>query len=66
MLDWGRQEDPGGGHPDQQGGIAPLPGTDPTRRLMVSGGGQGPSPGHLLVKEKWDRIEVWLQNNIDQ
>ncbi len=61
MLDWERQGDPGGGHPDDEGGVAPLAGTDPTRRLMVSAGRQGPTPGHLLVKEEWDRIELWLQ-----
>jgi hypothetical protein len=41
-----------------------LPARVATRRLMVSTRGQGPNPGHLLVKEEWDRIELWLQNNI--
>lgn len=65
LLDWGRAGDPGQGHPDLKGGVAPLWGTDFTRRLMVSGSNEGPAPGHLLVKEEWDRIELWLQDVID-
>jgi hypothetical protein len=32
---------------------------------MVSGGGQGPNPGHLLVKTEWDRIEEWMKARVD-
>ena len=65
MLDWENQNDSGFGHPDKEGGKAPLPGTDRTRRLMVSGPSQGPNPGKLLVKTEWDRIEEWMKRIID-
>lgn len=54
------------GHPDtaDDEGHAPLPGTDQTRRLMVSGLGGGPNPGVLLVKREWDEAETWLAAKI--
>ena len=45
--------------------FAPLPGSDHTRRLMVSGPGEGPNPSKLLVKGEWDEAEKWLVPNID-
>lgn len=55
----------GYGHPNDNDGPAPLPGTDHTRRLMVSGSGFKLLRGHLLVKEEWDAAEKWLVPNID-
>jgi alpha-tubulin suppressor-like RCC1 family protein len=59
----------GYGHPDaaiSQGmGPAPLPNTDRTQRLMVSGTGGGPTPGFLLVKGEWDAADAWLNENFD-
>ena len=50
----------GGGHPDQNGGAAPLPSlaSDHIKRLMHSDVGH---PG-LLVKSEWDKAEKWLSN----
>ena len=55
------------GQPDDKNfpGPAPLPGSDDSRRLIVSAKGEGSNSGHLLVKEEWDRIEQWLQIRID-
>jgi hypothetical protein len=59
----------GNGHPDvwpagnsDMHGVAPLPGTDQSRRLMC-GPGAGfnyQDPGKLLVKKEWDVAEAWL------
>jgi hypothetical protein len=45
------------------GGVAPLVGTDRTRRLMASGGHRA-DDGYLLVKKEWDRAETWLDDNV--
>lgn len=45
------------------GGVAPLIGTDRTRRLMASGGHRA-DDGYLLVKKEWDRAETWLADNV--
>ncbi len=52
----------GVGHPDKNTfqGQAPLPGTQHTRRLMVSGPNSN-SSSHLLVKGEWDEAEKWLK-----
>ena len=57
----------GYGHPDENDGRSPLPGTDHKQRLMRSGDAAGGSirtghpPGYLLVKPEWDEAEVWFQ-----
>ena len=58
----------GYGHPDEPAnrGPAPLPGTDPRIRLMVSGTNNGIAPGELLVKGEWDAAEKWLRRFIDK
>lgn len=53
------------GHPDEEGGEAPLFGTDRTRRLMCSGPNRA-AEGHLLVKAEWDKAEAWLINFPDK
>lgn len=52
----------GDGHPDQsaQPGLAPLPGTQHTCRLMCSGPNSDGS-SRLLVKGEWDEAEKWLK-----
>lgn len=50
----------GPGHPNQDGGLAPFPGTDRSRRLMAS----GQNRGKLLVKREWDAIEAWNVKNV--
>jgi hypothetical protein len=58
----------GKGHPGlEEGGPAPLPGTDHRQRLMA--GGKivplgGIRSGKLLVKAEWDAAEAWLEANI--
>jgi hypothetical protein len=55
----------GEGHPGQDnGGPAPLPGTDHRQRLMA--GGEivplgGLRTGKLLVKAEWDEADAWLK-----
>lgn len=49
----------GGGHPDEEGGDAPLSGTDRTKRLMCSGPNWNGN-SLLLVKQEWDKAEMWL------
>jgi hypothetical protein len=48
------------GHPDEDAGAAPLPGTDHARRLMASGTKRA-HDGDLMVKGEWDAAEVWLK-----
>lgn len=55
----------GYGHPDEGGGPAPLPGTNPVRRLMCSGSGAHRYPDILLVKGEWDEAEKWLVKIVD-
>ena len=51
----------GDGHPNvNDGGIAPLPGTDRTKRLMCDGADANPD-SKLLVKTEWDKAELWLK-----
>jgi len=50
-----------GGHPDNNEGIAPLQGTDRTKRLMCSGANSTTS-SNLLVKREWDAAENWLSS----
>lgn len=50
----------GYGHPDVQGGPAPLSGTDRTKRLLCSGPNRSLANGKLLVKKEWDGAEEWL------
>lgn len=49
------------GHPGPPAyaGVAPLPSTRYSDRLMVSGNAGVLNPGFLLVKGEWDRIEEW-------
>jgi hypothetical protein len=49
----------GDGHPDDEGGDAPLSGTDRTKRLMCSGP-HWTGNSLLLVKQEWDNAEIWL------
>jgi len=49
----------GGGHPNQNLGPAPLPGTPHQQRLMFSHYAKGER--RLLVKGEWDKIETWLK-----
>jgi hypothetical protein len=51
----------GSGHPDQESGVAPLLGTDRTKRLMSSGAGSN-RDSIQLVKKEWDKAEEWLKN----
>jgi hypothetical protein len=62
----------GPGHPDAKAtpgytpdlGRAPLPGTDHTQRLMLSGkAGKYILSGSLLVKAEWDEAEKWMSEN---
>lgn len=46
--------------PNGQGGPAPLPGTDTTRRLMSSLDARVPG-AKLLVRTEWEKIEEWLK-----
>ena len=56
----------GEGHPDTNGGPAPLPDTRHMERLMCSGP-KRPKDGSakLLVKGEWDKAELWLKKEID-
>lgn len=54
----------GGGHPDEESGKAPLPGTDRARRLMCSGPNWS-GDSLLLVKQEWENAEAWLKKTID-
>ena len=51
----------GPGHPDENTGPAPLPGTRDIERLMCSGGKKR-LEGHLslLVKKEWHEADLWL------
>jgi hypothetical protein len=53
----------GAGHPDRNGGAAPLKGVDLTQRLMHSTAVV--MGARLLVKAEWDAAETWLKKNID-
>jgi hypothetical protein len=55
----------GGGHPDENGGFAPLYGTNRSNRLMCSGYNRTPG-AKLLVKTEWDRAESWLRNALNE
>jgi hypothetical protein len=55
----------GYGHPDDGGGAAPLPGTDPRHRLMCSGHHREITASKLLVKAEWDKAEEWLKKEED-
>ena len=48
------------GHSDEGAGVAVLPGTDVTRRLMCSGSKRR-EDGILLVKAEWDAADAWLE-----
>jgi hypothetical protein len=52
------------GHPDErdplQRGVAPLVGTDHSKRLMASGSIFNPN-SQLIVKAEWDKAEEWLK-----
>lgn len=50
----------GGDHPDEEKGVAPLSGTDRTKRLMCSGQ-NSTNNSLLLVKGEWDKAEEWLK-----
>lgn len=50
------------GHPDQDSGPAPLPGTNHRERLMVSGLPGKIISGTRLVKGEWDEAEAWFKN----
>ena len=50
----------GSGHPDEGSGVAPLGGSDVTKRLMCSGPFRREN-SRLLVKAEWDVAEVWLR-----
>ena len=50
----------GSGHPDAGSGVAPLYGSDVTKRLMCSGPFRREN-SRLLVKAEWDKAEEWLQ-----
>jgi hypothetical protein len=52
------------GHPDEGAGVAVLPGTDVTRRLMCSGFRRR-EDGILLVKAEWDAADAWLAKFVD-
>lgn len=55
------------GHPDENDGVSPLPGTDRTLRLMHSGeNSRGGRLGTVLVKEEWDAAEKWLKQEEDE
>ena len=61
LIDNGTQD----GHPDEATGVAPLPGTDATWRLMCSGFKRR-DDGVLLVKAEWDAAEQWLKSVPDK
>ena len=54
----------GEGHPDEEGGDAPLLGTDRTQRLMCSGS-KWTENSLLLVKREWDKAEEWLVKTLE-
>jgi hypothetical protein len=58
----------GDGHPDAMDlldrGVAPLVGTDHTKRLMY--GGKLNANSRLIVKKEWDEAEIWLKDNPDR
>jgi hypothetical protein len=58
------------GHPDQDGGAAPLPGTNRMERLMYSDMDEKKNAGLLdsnrLVKAEWDAAEAWMKKNPDK
>lgn len=47
-------------HPDDDGGDAPLAGTDRTKRILCSGANSTLN-SNLLVKTEWDKAEMWLK-----
>ena len=51
----------GYGHPDAGAGVAELPGTNHSARLMCSGLNRSLEDGKLLVKSEWDEAEAWLK-----
>lgn len=53
----------GSGHPDTGSGIAPLPHTPVSERLMCSGGKRRTDgTSRILVKAEWDQALIWLRN----
>lgn len=56
----------GEGHPTKDGkafqGVAPLPDSNHSERLMRHGHDNPKSNAHLLVKAEWDKAEKWLKN----
>lgn len=62
----------GAGHPDENDGAAPLPGTTHSERLMANrfalptimfhGSMTREYRKHRLVKGEWDKAEGWLSN----
>jgi hypothetical protein len=56
----------GAGHPDDGGGVAPLPDTPHVQRLMCSGPRRKTDgASKLLVKAEWDEAEEWLRLFVD-
>jgi hypothetical protein len=53
------------GHPDQNQGPAPLPGTAQIQRLMHSDNSAQPG-GKILVKKEWDVIDGWLKTKLGE
>lgn len=52
----------GPGHPNDEGGLAPLLGTDRSKRLM-SYPVHNKTPAQMLaVKTEWDKADTWLSN----
>jgi hypothetical protein len=53
----------GHGHPDvpAEPGVAPLAGTDRSKRIMCSHNNRSMTEGSLLVKREWDEAESWLK-----
>jgi hypothetical protein len=57
----------GEGHPDQNEGVAPLPGTTHIKRLMCSGSLRKKDGSSCrIVKAEWDAAENWLQQQVDE
>ena len=52
-------------HPDEGMGVAPLPGTKHSSRLMCSGLNRSLLDRRLLVKSEWDEADEWMTDNID-
>ncbi|MFD0895475.1 hypothetical protein KBB96_19930 [Luteolibacter ambystomatis] len=57
----------GKGHPNEESGVAPLPLTDKTKRLMHTGMDitDPITQRRQIVKAEWDAAEVWMKANLD-